>query len=285
MQRAIDAVGLNQSAVARMLGWSASKVSRMISGKRCGSTEDVAAVLAVCGITGPKRDELIEIARHANEQSWWQEFGDRLPPELRTLSDYEDCAIAITSFETAVIPGLLQTNDYMTARLTVTPTIPRHEIEERVRARQMRRAILERATPARCRFFIDEYAVVRAGAGRRVMSDQVHHLLRMSVRPHIEIRVVPDRAGFHAGQHPFHLMEFTELYPVLHLENMTSVLFLERKDTVEGYRSVVAELSTIALDEGQSRDWLARVATSLGRPRKDRDAPRGIYELAEEFPQ
>lgn len=103
--RAIEAVGLRQSEVARRMGWSASKVCRMISGKRCASTEDVAAVLAVGKIIGPKRDELLELARCATQPGWWQEYGDRLPPELRTLSDHEDAAITITNFQTAFIPA------------------------------------------------------------------------------------------------------------------------------------------------------------------------------------
>lgn len=117
------------------------------------------------------------------------------------------------------------------------------------------------------------------------MSEQVHHLLRMSVRPHVEIRVVPDGAGFHAGQQPFHLMEFTELNPVLHIDNMTSVLFLERKDTINGYRRIVDDLSRIALDEGQTRAWLASVATALGEPREGQDAPACHRGVEEEFPQ
>ena len=71
--RAIGTAGLNQSDLATMLAWSPSKVSRMISGKRCASTEDVAAVLAVGGIVGPKRQELLDMARHATERGWWQD--------------------------------------------------------------------------------------------------------------------------------------------------------------------------------------------------------------------
>lgn len=280
--RAIGTAGLNQSDLATMLAWSPSKVSRMISGKRCASTEDVAAVLAVGGIVGPKRQELLDMARHATERGWWQDFGDRLPPELRTLSDHEDSALTITGFENAVVPGLLQTADYARALFSTTPSVPESEIDNRVRARSRRQLILDRQFPAQFRFFVDEYVIMRTGPGRKIMSDQVHHLLRMSVRPYIVVRVIPESVGFHAGHKPFQLMEFTEINPVLFIENDTSALFLERKDTIESYRRRIAALSKVALDEDRSRSWLASVASELGEERHAH-RPAAIFELEEEF--
>src|SRR5262245_18819586 len=142
--RAIGTAGLNQSDLAELLAWSPSKVSRMISGKRCASPEDVSAVLAVGGIVGPKRQELLDMARHATERGWWQDFGDRLPAELRTLSDHEDSALTITNFETAVMPGLLQTPDYSAALIAASPVIPESERGNRVEARQRRQRIVDR---------------------------------------------------------------------------------------------------------------------------------------------
>ncbi|MPZ81462.1 MAG: XRE family transcriptional regulator [Actinophytocola sp.] len=284
LSRQMDVLDMSQLALARELEWSPSMVSRMISGKRPVSAELMSGVLGVLRITGPKRRELMEMARRATERGWWQEFGNRLPPELTTLSAQEDSAIAITSFETTVIPGLLQTTDYMTALMKATPSIPAAEIPDQLKVRRLRQEVFDLRHSPQFRFFIDEYAICRTGAGGDVMSGQVHHLLSMSVRPNVEIRVVPEAVGFHAGRKPFQLMEFTEVNPVLFIENDTSVLFLEREDTIAGYRDVAAELSRIALDEGHSRSWLATVASELGAPREDHDAkrPAGIFELEED---
>ncbi len=80
-------------------------------------------------------------------------------------------------------------------------------------------------------------------------------------------------------------MEFTEISPVVHIEDQTSVLFLERPDTVAAYRRNVAALGRVALDEGQSRTWLASLASELGEPREEHHAhrPAGIYELEEKL--
>lgn len=280
--RAIGTAGLNQSDLAHQLAWSPSKVSRMISGKRCASPEDVSAVLAVGRIVGPKREELLEMARHATERGWWQEFGDRLPAELRTLSDHEDSALVITNFENAVVPGLLQTPEYARVLISTTPSIPASELEDRVLARIRRQLIFDRQFPAKFRFFVDEYVISRTGPGRKIMSDQVHQLLRMSVRPYIEIRVIPESVGFHAAHKPFKLMEFTEIKPVVHLENQTSVLFLERDDSIAAYRREIIELGKVALDTDRSRSWLADMASQLGEEHHAH-RPAAIFELEEEF--
>lgn len=283
LSRAAKAKGMSGTEIAQRLGWSDSKVSRLFTGKRGANPNDVSAVLAICGIVPPKRDELVELARHASERGWWQEYGESLPPELHTLSDYEDAAITITNFETVVVPGLLQAPNYMRVLMHRTPAIPNKEIDLRITARRHRQQVLDRRYPARFCFFLDEYALHRTGPGRTVMSEQVHHLLQISVRPHVEIRVIPDTVGFHPGQMPFHVMEFAELHPVVLIESQTSALFLERPDTIAGYRRIAAHLDNVALDERSSREWLATLATELSAPREEHDehAP----PLEEEFPQ
>ena len=283
LQRAIGTAGLNQSDLAGLLAWSPSKVSRMISGKRCTSSEDVSAVLAVGGVVGPEREALLELARHATERGWWRDFGARLPVELRTLGDHEASALAVTCFDTTVVPGLLQSPGYAKALLGATPAIPEVEIDDRAVARERRSRIFDRRYPARFRFFIDEVAISRTGPGREVMYEQVRHLLRMATRPYIEIRVVPDAVGFHAGQYPFQLMEFADVNPVLHIETLTSELFLERRDTVDTYRRSIAALNRTALDEHRSRTWLTTIADRLEKG-AHAPHPAGIFELEEDFP-
>lgn len=283
LRRAAAAKGLQGTDIARQLGWSPSRVSRLFSGKRgSGHRDDIVAMLVVCGITGPKRDELLAMSRDASEKGWWQQYGDRLPAELCTLSNYEDAAIAITNFETSLIPGLLQTAGYSRALLENEPTVPADEVELRIEVRRKRRRIFEREHPARFVFFLDEYALRRTGPGEEIMYEQMHHLLRMAVRPYIEIRIIPDTVGFHAGQKPFKLMRFSESRPVVFIENQTSALFLERKDTIAGYNLIAARLATVALDKRRSLEALATLADTLAAPGEDEHEPH--TPLEEEFP-
>ena len=63
------------------------------------------------------------------------------------------------------------------------------------------------------------------------------------------------------------LMEFAEIDPIIHIENATSLLFAERRDTSGAYRAILARLAAVALNERQSREWIARLATQLGASR------------------
>jgi hypothetical protein len=106
--------------------------------------------------------------------------------------------------------------------------------------------------------------------GPTVMSDQLHHLLRMSVRPYLTLRVVPAALGAHAGlSGHFILMEFAEFRPVVFLDSETSSLFLERREEANAYQRILGALAHTALGEGESRELIATVATELYADRED----------------
>lgn len=172
----------------------------------------------------------------------------------------------------------------MTAVMKATPAIPAGEFEPRRQARLLRQDIFDRKKPPTFRFYIDEYAICRTGVEWDIVSDQVHHLLRMSVRPYVCIRVIPAATGFHAGRMPFQLIEFAELSPVVFIETDTSALFLEREDTIDGYRKIEAELSGIAMNDADSRRWLTALVSQPNDSRQNRNGERStaIFDPDEE---
>lgn len=261
--RAAQWSGRNSSDMAKLLGWSPSKVSRLVSGKRGASTADVAGYLALCGVTGPARNELIALTAHSYELTWWQDHGTRPPAHFPALADNEAAAVKITCFGNTLVPDLLWAPDYARAVLAARPTIPDDEIEERVAATQRRQRIFDRSFAApEVRVFLTEYALTRAGAGDAVMSDQAHHLLRLAVRPVITIRVVPENhetTGLH-DIGPFTLLNFNDHQPAVYLEHTTSTAFLEQPETITTYRNSISELGRCALSRDDSRARIADIA-------------------------
>jgi hypothetical protein len=262
--------------LARWLGWSQAKVSRIFSGKRPPSLEDVVALAAICKVMGEDRQHALRLVKEVHELNWLQEYGDQLPIELRTLVDYERTASMITDFETSFIPGLLHTRAYGRALLDAAASIPSEAVDDHLAARMQRQNIFSLHNRPVCRFFIDEFALLRPGPGAEVMSEQLHHLLRMSVRPYIEIRLIPSTAGLLPARRAFRIMEFEELKPVVFLEDDTGVQFLQRPQTVRCYRRITAGLAAVALNEGQSKERIVRLAKELGAPREEH------HDLAEE---
>ncbi|MGH4018456.1 MAG: helix-turn-helix domain-containing protein, partial [Pseudonocardiaceae bacterium] len=244
LRRAMERAGLDGKQTARLLGWSPSWVSRLLSGKRNATELHVAAFLAVCRVTGNERDRLLGLCREQNTPGWFQQHGSRLPKQLRTLIDHENMAVAIGDFQVMLVPGLLQTGDYARAMLSRSVGVPAEEVEDRVAARLARQSLFSRNRPARFTFYVHEFVLRTPVGGPAVMSDQLHHLLRMSVRSYVTLRVVPVSLGAHAAMTgTFKLMEFAEFRPVAYVESQTSSLFLEQPEEIDAYQRILSALA------------------------------------------
>ena len=100
------AVGLTTTEVQRRLGWSASKLNYIEKAKWIEPNSDAVADLCeLYGVEGTQRDALIALAREARQRGWWRKYNDVFPDEL---PGFEAGATAIRTFETTLIPGLLQ---------------------------------------------------------------------------------------------------------------------------------------------------------------------------------
>jgi len=264
LRAAMTEAGFTGAETAYRLGWSESRISRLINGKRGCDPVDVSALLAVCGLKGRERTRLLNLSREQATPGWLQQHGGRLPKQLRTLIDHEDKAVSIEQFQPIVVPGLLQTGDYARALLTGTGTLPTGEIEDRVLARMERQTIFGRSPHTRFTFFLHEFALRLPVGGNDTMCEQLHHLLRMSVRPNVRLRVVPAAAGVHAGiAGAFTLLRFAEFKPIVYLDSETASLFLEESVEIVAYGRILERLAADALDGEQSRGLIAELAMRL----------------------
>jgi transcriptional regulator with XRE-family HTH domain len=274
LSQVVEKTGRTDAEMASLLAWSPSKLSRLLSGKRMASPVDIATLLGLCGVAGRRRDELLKLAEDVYAPTWWQDYGDRPPIHRQTLTDNEAIATAIISYHNTLVPDLLQTPAYTRALLRALPNIPAEEVDDRVTDTMARQQILERTHPPVLRVFLDAYVLTRTGGGDEVMSDQAHHLLRMAVRPGIELRVILEPDGIRNAT-PFTLLEFAALPTVTYLEQPTSAAFLEADETTTAYEHVVAELDQRALSEVDTRTWVADISQhrSTHAPPADRTGP------------
>lgn len=264
MRQAMQAAGLSGKVAARKLGWDEARLSRVLTGKRPCTELDLSSFLGVCEVTGTERARLLKLCQEANRPGLLQQFGTRLPKQLRTLVDFEDNAETYVDFQPSMMPGLLQTGDYARALLVGAGDVPDDEIDERVAARLARQSLLSRQPPIRFTFFVHEFVLRLPVGDSRIMSEQLHHLLRLSVRMNIGLRLIPIELGAHAGINgPFMLLDLVDFKPVVYLETQTASLFLEQPEEIATYRSIVATLADTALDARQSRELIASTAVEL----------------------
>lgn len=138
-----------------------------------------------------------------------------------------------------------------------------------------RQNILKRRWPPETTFFIPERVLRTTVGDARVMNEQLLHLALVSARPRCRVRVIPDSAGPHGALGgPFRLMEYRGNRPAIYVENQTASLFLEEPGDVAIYRTMLARIDEIALDGGQSREFLATLASEYDQP-EDGDDDQG----------
>jgi hypothetical protein len=268
----MENANLSGKYAAHVLGWSESKVSRMLTGRQPVKDTDVSALLALCLVTGDEKERLLDLARQYNQRDWLQKYSADLPDQLRTLINHETRAIQITQFEPCIIPGLLQTGDYARELLERSATVPPDQVELSVKARLSRQNIFSRERHPRFNFYLHEQAFRLPVGGAAVMSGQLHHLLQMGVRSYITIRVIPTAFGAHAGvAGACRLMESAEFKPVAYIEELTAGHFLEEQADIAAYRKIFTSLANHALSERESRDLIADLAINLYADREDPD--------------
>ena len=260
------AKNLKMLDIAKATGWSESKVSRLEAGMR-GTTElDVAVFLTVCGVKQGEFDRIIELAKKTSDSYWLRPHEQELQEELRSLIVQETTAMAVISYEPHLVPGLLQTERYLRTLFHQDSTIPEDAIERRVQARLTRQGLLRRQNPPHCTFFIHEHALRLSVDHPTVMNDQLLHLVFASSRPQCTIRVVPASTKFFGSVGcAFRLMTYAGHPPVVYVPTETLGLFLENREHIARYRELLGKLDEAAFGVGESRQWLATLASEYDR--------------------
>jgi transcriptional regulator with XRE-family HTH domain len=247
---------------------SHSKISRMELGRVRFRRRDVADLLRLYGVTGEEEHEaMLSLADRANAPGWWHSYSDILPSWFEVYIGLEEAASRIRSYEVQFVPGLLQTEDYARAvTLLGHPAAPGHEVERRVGLRMRRQALLEAEQPPHLWAVVDEAVLRRPLGGRPAMRSQLKHLLEMTDRPDITLQMVPFKLGGHAAAGgPFSILRFAEpdLPDVVYLEQLTSALYLDKREDVDHYHMVMERLCIDAEPASQIQDTLHRLLSEL----------------------
>jgi transcriptional regulator with XRE-family HTH domain len=243
---------------------SHSKISRMELGRVRCRRRDVADLLSLYGVTDEDEQKgMLALADRANEPGWWHSYSDILPNWFEIYIGLEEAASRIRTYEVQFVPGLLQTEDYARAvTLLGHPSAPGHEVERRVGLRMRRQALLEADDPSHLWAVVDEAVLRRPLGGARVMRRQLEHLLEVTELPNVTLQVVPFARGGHAAAGgPFSILRFADrdLPDVVYLEQLTSALYLDKREDVDHYHMVMERLCIDAEPASEIQDTLTRI--------------------------
>ncbi|WP_432095096.1 helix-turn-helix domain-containing protein [Streptomyces sp. bgisy100] len=262
LRRLRESRGVTREAAGYSIRASESKISRMELGRVSFKARDVEDLLTLYGVVdGAEREALLGLAREANVAGWWHSYGDVLPGWFQTYVGLEGAASSIRSYEVQFVHGLLQTEEYVHAVVTRgQPEATRSEVERRVALRLERQKLLVSERGPEFHVVLDEAALHRPYGGSTVMRGQLRHLAEISERPNVTLQVMPFAFGGHAAESgAFTLLRFPEsdLPDVVYLEQLTSALYLDKRDEVAQYERAMERLHEDALSPAESRDVLA----------------------------
>ena len=264
LRRLREAQGVSREDAGWEIRSSESKISRMELGRVGFKERDVADLLSLYGVDDPdERDRLRDLARQANSPGWWHRYGDVLPSWFQSYLGLEASAALIRTYEVQFVPGLLQTEGYARAVVRLGHGRARpEEMDRRVALRMQRQAILDRPGPAQLWAVVDEAVLRRPIGGTEVMRTQLEALLEATSRPTVRLQIVPFGAGGHsAAGGAFTILRFPdqELPDVVYLEQLTSALYLDKRDDVEHYLAAMERLCVEADPPGGTAETLRRL--------------------------
>jgi len=253
--------GITREEAGYAIRASGSKISRMELGRVSFKERDVTDLLKLYGVDEDETATLVSLAIQANSPGWWHKYGDVLPDWFQVYVGLEEAASLIRLYEVQFVPGLLQTADYARAVVRLgQPAAAPEEIARRISLRMGRQELLTKPGGPRLWAIVDEAALRRPIGGKEVMRAQLEQLILATEEPQVTLQVMPFRSGGHAAEAgAFTIMRFPEpdLPDVVYLEQLTSALYLDKRDDVEKYTEVMERLSVESESPERSVDILS----------------------------
>jgi transcriptional regulator with XRE-family HTH domain len=233
-------VGISLDEVAKELECDASWLSRVERAERGIRPKDVKSLLNLYEVTdAARRQELLELSRRAGARDWWHRFRKNLKPRFEVYLGLEADASTIRTYQTQMVPGILQTPGYTAAIIAEMDVEGAVDVDEIISIRHARQEILRREDqPVHLVAVLDEAVLHRQVGDEKIMREQLRRLVELGKLPNVVIQVLPFRAGAHAAMNgAFFMLEFPESpeLGLVYLEQATSGVVLQGEHEVRRY--------------------------------------------------
>ncbi|MBO8195060.1 helix-turn-helix domain-containing protein [Streptomyces oryzae] len=265
LRRLREAARLDQQQAADYIAGSTAKISRVESGQVAARPGDVRLLLELYGVEDPEIFRHLEqLARNANKRGWWLDY--RVSPELSDYIALEQDATFIRTWQTVLIPGLLQTAEYTRTLVEGNPSVTDPDVVEQVvKMRQQRRRKFEESG-ARYSAVIWAPALTDPMPSREVHKNQLSDLLEAITRPNVTFQVLPTREWAAARSAPtFVMLSFDgEWSPsAVGQETHHNVAITEDETEIAAYAHSFDQLRSVALTPADSRRFIANALNAI----------------------
>lgn len=265
-----DELGIDVKAITERLSFTRNYWSAIEHERKIISVEKLEILLELFEFDDDEQRELLNLRETAKQRSWLSRYSALYSVELLRMFGLEQGAQAVRTYESLLVPGLLQSEEYARASMTSEiNTIRQVEVDQRVEVRLRRQQLLDGDNPLHLTAVISEAVLRQQMGGPKVLHGQLLHLARM-IKEHpdnLEVRVIPFAATACGifGASTFHLFDFAS----------------PRLPAVAWQETVTA--GGIIDDENQVRDLSLTYAEALGRTLSRKDTHDLILKCAREI--
>lgn len=256
--------GYTANHVCDMLNWGRGKVGRFEANQwKRPEMSDIRDLLRIYDVEEGEREQLEELAIQARARPWWRDYSDIFENEF---PGFENDASRIRVFMPLVLPGLLQSQDYAEAFIRTGPRPPswrRKALDTRLR----RQEILSRPgdTAPTLTAVITEASLRYQWGTRSERRDQIEHLIDMSRRPSIDLRIQRFADGPPPGlSSAINIFDFAEGEPsIAFTETDFAVVEVNEPDQVGRYIQSFEKAVDGALEPSDTAIYLRQLADQL----------------------
>ncbi len=238
--------GLTGVQLAEMCGWLSSKVSKIEHGKQNATEDDLRFWCEQCRSLDQLPDLIATVRSIETQFAEWRRIMRSGTKRRQQASEaVYDRAHLFRIYEPAVIPGLLQTNEYAVAVLSTVIDFLRvpDDAELGAAARLERQRVLTHGD-RRFHMVIGEQALHTDVGGPEVMAAQLEHLLKAMKLPRMRLGVIPYAAPYRVPlNNGFWILDDA----LVQFDTYSAELSLVRPDEIAIYGRAFERLAALAV--------------------------------------
>lgn len=257
--------GLTQDEAAKVLRCTQQKIAYIENGGGVKYLE-LKGLLDAYRSGDADRTYAEDLHAESNRRAKRGGFRSRFRQYLRLLVDLEPTCQRYFSYQSMVVPGLLQTDGYARTLFRAwRPSPSPSEIDRDTADRLARQRILDNLDQ-RFWFILDEAGLRRTAGDPEVMRVQVLRLVEAIDRPNVEVQVVPFDVGYYMGQsHDYSIFGYDTTPPVdiVYLEQHDGGEYVDETRRTAKYQTLWEQQQAAAMGPEQTRRFLLDLARAL----------------------
>ncbi|MFF2460654.1 helix-turn-helix domain-containing protein [Streptomyces mirabilis] len=241
--------GMERAEVGRLTGYSASTIASFEQGRRIPPPRFIDQADEVLDAGGVLKAGKEEVARA------------QYPAFFRDAARLEAEAVELCAYDTHVVKGLLQTEEYTRGLLGMRrPLLDEETIERRVVARLARQEIFSRWPAPLLSFVMEESVLKRRLGGREVQRGQLEQILLIGQKRNVEIQVMPlDREDNAGVDGPFTVLTRQSGEQVAYMEAQGRSTLVTDREEVRAFAARYGIIRAQALSPSESLAFIEKL--------------------------